>query len=457
MLRMAAQTTDLRLSEVVSALSYALDVTDGHDLGHAVRSCVIGMRLADAVGLEVQQRSALFYGLLLKDAGCSSNAAKVAALYHADDHSVKRQVKVINHKKVPEALRYVWRNVGGTGPRKVLHATTAILKGPRIAKEMTLIRCERGAEIVRMLDLPEETAEAVRSLDEHWDGRGHPDGLAGESIPKLARILNVAQVFEVFNSREGRDVAFATVKSRAGTWFDPAVVEALATLRDDEELWRTLGGDDVEALVATLEPPERMLTADETRLDRVAEAFALVIDAKSPYTARHSQRVAELSIGAAVQLGFGENELRDLRRAALLHDIGKLSISNSILDKEGPLDDDEFAVMKSHPVFTRSILERIPRLASLAYVAAAHHEKLDGSGYPDGLVADDLPVAARLLVVSDIFEALTADRPYRAAMTTEAALALMEREVGSKLCPQAFGALVATCDDASTPAVALAA
>ena len=432
MLEMAAQTTDLRLSEVVSALSYALDVTDGHDLGHAVRSCVIGMRLAEEVGLEVQQRSALFYGLLLKDAGCSSNAAKVAALYHADDHSVKRQVKLINHKKVPEALRYVWRNVGGTGPRKVVHATTAILKGPRIAKEMTLIRCERGADIVRMLDLPEETAQAVRSLDEHWDGRGHPDGLTGAEIPLLARILNVAQVLEVFNARQGLEAALETVQSRSGTWFDPMVVEALGALRDDEELWRTLASDRVEALVATLEPPDRMLTADEARLDRVAEAFALVIDAKSPYTARHSQRVAELAIGAATHLGFGEEELRDLRRAGLLHDIGKLSISNSILDKAGPLDDDEFAVMKSHPEFTRSILERIPRLASLAPVAAAHHEKLDGSGYPYGLRADDLDVAARSLVVSDIFEALTADRPYRAAMTTEEALALMEREVGAE-------------------------
>lgn len=454
---MASPRGDLRLSEVVSALSYALDVTDGHDLGHAIRSCVIGMRLADVAGLEVRQRSALFYGLLLKDAGCSSNAAKVSALYHAADHSVKRDLRTTNQKKVPEALRYIWRNVGGHGPRKLVRVTNAVMRGPRIANEMTLIRCERGADIVRMLDLPEETAQAVRSLDEHWDGRGHPDGLVGVEIPILARILNVAQVFEVFHRRGGREAAFATVRKRSGTWFDPVIVEALDILRDDDDLWATLAGDEAERIVASLEPPDRTLAADDDRLDRVAEAFALVIDAKSPYTARHSERVAALAVGAARQLGFGQEELRDLRRAGLLHDIGKLSISNRILDKEGPLDDDEFAVMKTHPRLTRSILERIPRLASLAPVAAAHHEKLDGSGYPDGLRAEELSLAARLLVVSDIFEALTADRPYRAAMTPSDALESMQREVGEKLCPTAFAALAATCGSVVADSVVLAA
>ena len=229
---------------------------------------------------------------------------RLPRLYHADDHAVKRHVKVINQKNVPEAVRYVWRNVGGRGPAKLARATTAIVKGPRIAKEMTEIRCERGADIVRMLDLPEETAQAVRSLDEHWDGRGHPEGLSGEAIPLLARILNVAQVFEVFHARRGLDEAFATVRARKGTWFDPGVVRALDGLRGDRAFWELLESGGAEAQVAGLEPPERILAADDARLDRVAEAFALVIDAKSPYTARHSERVAELAVSAAESLGF---------------------------------------------------------------------------------------------------------------------------------------------------------
>ncbi|HJU47990.1 MAG TPA: HD domain-containing phosphohydrolase, partial [Gaiellaceae bacterium] len=178
----------LRLSEVVAALSYALDVADGHDLGHAVRSCVIGMRLADEVGIPVEERSALFYGLLLKDLGCSSNAAKVAAIYGADDQPVKRDVKRIDHRSIPTALAHMWRSVGGTGPRRLANAVGATVRGPGLMKAMTTIRCERGAEIARMLSLPHATAEAILHLDEHWNGRGCPRGLQGEEISLLGRI-----------------------------------------------------------------------------------------------------------------------------------------------------------------------------------------------------------------------------------------------------------------------------
>lgn len=445
-----APATDLRLSEVVSGLSYALDIADGHDLGHSVRTCLIGMRLADEVGLAVAARSALFYGLLLKDAGCSSNAAKVSALYAADDHELKRNVRLVDRKNIPEVLRYLWQNVGGTGPRKLATAVGAAVNGPRNAREMTQIRCERGADIALMLDLPAETAEAIRCLDEHWDGRGHPVGLAGEAIPLLARILNLAQVVEVFQAARGRDAAFEMARDRAGSWFDPALVDAFERIRGDDALWATLAGDAGHA-VAELEPADSVVVADEARLDRVAEAFALVIDAKSPYTCRHSERVAELAVAAGRVIGLGESELTDLRRAGLLHDIGKLAISSRILDKPGRLDDDERALIERHPAFTASILERIPHLNSLAADAAAHHEKLDGSGYHLGLVGADLPTAARLLAVSDIFEALTAKRPYRSAMTTADALALMQNEVGSKLCAEAFGALVESVQGTSLP------
>ncbi len=410
------------------------------------------MRLAEELDLAVTERSALFYGLLLKDAGCSSNAAKVSALYKADDHQAKRSVKTVNHKRVPEALGYVWSNVGGRGPKRLVTAAAAIVRGPRIAKEMTAIRCERGAEIVRMLDLPEDTVQAVLNLDEHWDGRGHPAGHKGEEIPMLARILNVSQVVEVFLAREGIDAAFEVAHARSGSWFDPTVVAALDRIRDDSELWATVATGDADLEVASLEPPDRVIAVDDDRLDSVAEAFALVIDAKSPYTFLHSARVADLALAAGMTLGMPSDELRDLRRAGLLHDLGKLAISNLILDKEGPLDDHEFSLVREHPTFTRQILGRIPAFAELAPVAAAHHEKLDGSGYPLGLEADALPPAARILVVADIFEALTADRPYRAAMSTIDALELMQRDVGTKLCSVAFAALATSCTAVPSPA-----
>jgi putative nucleotidyltransferase with HDIG domain len=428
---------DLRLSEILAALSHALDLTEGQPAGHAVRACLIGMRLADELGLPAEERAALFYALLLKDAGCSSNAAKVASLFGADDFVAKRTLKTVNHSYLPEAFGYALRSVGGK--RNLVRVLRA---GPKVARELVEIRCERGADIALMLDLPEQSAEAIRSLDEHWDGKGHPRGLAGEEIPLLARIVCLAQTVEVFFASFGADAAVDVAFERTGRWFDPALVRALAFQREDERFWASLGPD-AHANVSALEPPERPLLADEARLDRVAEAFARVIDAKSPYTYRHSERVAAIAVAAGEALGFTPPALRDLRRAALLHDIGKLGVSNRILDKPGRLTDEELAVVRRHPEWTEEILRRVSRFDELAAVAAAHHEKLDGSGYHRGLRGEAIGRGARILAVADVFEAMTAARPYRAAMPVEQALELMERDVPGKLCPDAFAALTA--------------
>jgi len=172
---------DLRLSEVLAALSYALDITEGQPAGHAVRTCLIGMRLAEEVGLEIDDRSALFYALLLKDAGCSSNAAKISSLFGADDLIAKRNVKTVNHSYLPEALGYVLRNASNR--RDLVRVLRA---GPKTTRQMIAIRCERGAEIARMLDMPEETAAAIRALDEHWDGKGTRTGSPARRSPSWA-------------------------------------------------------------------------------------------------------------------------------------------------------------------------------------------------------------------------------------------------------------------------------
>jgi putative nucleotidyltransferase with HDIG domain len=233
-------------------------------------------------------------------------------------------------------------------------------------------------------------------------------------------------------------------QKRSGTWFDPELVGVLQALRADTAFWDSLRAEDISRRVAELEPAELTLGADDAKLDRVAEAFAKVIDAKSPYTFRHSERVASIAVDIAANLGFSVNERRDLRRAALLHDIGKLTISNQILDKPSGLTDEEFALMKQHPAFTVRILERVHAFAGIAAIGGAHHEKLDGSGYPWGLDREQLSQSSRILVVADIYEALTAARPYREALAPEEALAIMAKDVGPKLCPESFGALGST-------------
>jgi HD-GYP domain-containing protein (c-di-GMP phosphodiesterase class II) len=286
-----------------------------------------------------------------------------------------------------------------------------------------------------MLYLSEGTAAAIRSLDEHWDGRGQPEGLRGEEIPLLARILCIAQTLEIFHAHGGVRAARSVVRQRRGRWFDPALVDAALAI--DRRFWATLEEPDVSGW----EPADLVLVADDERLDRIAEAFARVIDAKSPFTARHSERVAEIAVGIGGVLGFDGLAQRDLRRAGLLHDIGKLAISNLILDKPGKLTDAEFGKMKEHPVHSLAILERAPCFAPIAALAANHHERIDGTGYPRGLGGDALDLPMRVLAVADVFEALTADRPYRGPLPEEQALDIVSWEVPGRLDRAAFGAL----------------
>src|SRR3954452_11075281 len=431
------RTVDIRLSEVVSALSYALDVTEGQPMGHAVRSCAIGMRIGEEIGLDDDARSSLFYALLLKDAGCSSNAAKLSALFGADDFELKRARKLTNHLRPFEAIKYTVRYA------RTRRLGAIVRSGAEGARDMTELRCERGAEIARMIELTESTAEAIKALDEHWDGNGYPYGLAGDAIPLLGRIVCLAQTVEVFLAAAGPRAVFDVSADRRGTWFDPTLVDALRATRRDRAFWSSLGGHEPHAVIGAFEPEDRVQHADSERLDRVAEAFALIIDAKSPYTGTHSVGVARIAVSVGDVLGLSPRELRDLRRMALLHDIGKLGVSNMILDKPGKLTDEEWAQMRRHPELTVRILERVGAFRDLAATAGAHHERLDGGGYHLGLTGDQLSRDARILAVADVFEALTAERPYRAALPLDQVWAIMRRDAGHALCLEALGALEA--------------
>jgi HD-GYP domain-containing protein (c-di-GMP phosphodiesterase class II) len=426
------------MSRVLGALSCALDFTEGEPPGHAQRSCMIGMRIADALGLHAQTRSDLFYALLLKDAGCSANAAKMSALFAADEHVAKRTAKRVDWSRRLPALLWSVRTVAPDGPAR---ARLAVLRGIKaegeVTKALMLARCERGAEIARLLGFGAPTAEAIRALDEHFDGGGQPRGLRGEEIPLLGRILCLAQTVEIFHAAGGVDAMWAVARRRRGHWFDPALVDALGAVRDDARFWGGLGTGDV----TTWEPEDRVIVSDEQGLDRIAEAFAGIVDAKSPWTYRHSDRTCVIVMGLADAMGLGEHALRDLRRAALLHDIGKLALSNRILDKRGPLTVEEFARVREHPVVTERILAHVPGCEHLVALAGAHHERLDGSGYPRGLTAQEMTTPMRLLAVADVYEALTSDRPYRPALGSDEALDVMRAEVPDRLDAGAFAVL----------------
>jgi putative nucleotidyltransferase with HDIG domain len=433
---------DIRLSNVLAGLSYALDLTEGQRPGHAVRSCQIGMRVAKTLGVDADQQSHLFYALLLKDLGCSSNAARFAVLFGADDHQIKVDLKTTNWSQAIESFRFVARNVapGHFWLRRAWHLLALLSRGPEAARDVVVTRCERGADIARMLGFPDETVQAIRAVDEHWDGAGQPYALEGEQIPLLARIVGLAQTMEVYFTSYGVDAAFDMVCARRGSWFDPQVVDALLALRSDTEFWQALSSDSALGTLAALEPGDRILVANEDRLDRIAEAFALVIDAKSPWTFQHSRGVADVSVAVAGTMGYSADHLREIRRAALLHDIGKLGVSSLILDKPGTLTDEEFAAMRRHPAATREILKRTGCFSHLANIAASHHERLDGGGYNLGLSKSELPLMSRVICVADICDALRASRPYRPGIPTERVLEIMRTEVGTGIDPICFEA-----------------
>ncbi len=431
----------VRLSEVISALSYALDLTEGQPEGHSVRTCLIGMRIGRELGLDAGSRSSLFYALLLKDAGCSSNSAATCELFGADDHVVKQTWKTVDWSSRLQSIGHVVRNVRpGESLLARARQVVGFTRRETPGTELVRTRCERGADIARMLEMTDDTAAAIRALDEHWDGRGVPAGMRGDEIPLLARIACLAQTVEIFHSTHGVETAFSVAADRAGRWFDPELVRALQGLRADGGFWAALAGD-CRAQAAALEPGDRVLVADGDRLDRIAHAFARVIDAKSPYTYRHSEGVAAYAGAVGQVLGFDAEALRDLRRAALLHDVGKLGVSNRILDKPGKLTEEEFAVVRRHPEYSYRILARVAPFRPLAETAASHHERMDGRGYHRGIDAGTLPLAARVLAVADVCDALSAERPYRAALPRERVLEIMRRDAGPALCPQSFAAL----------------
>jgi HD-GYP domain-containing protein (c-di-GMP phosphodiesterase class II) len=439
-------TQEVRLSEVLAGLSCALDITEGQRPGHAVRSCAIGMRIAEVLGVSPDERSHLFYALLMKDLGCSSNASRFAALFAADDHDLKTALSHTDWSDALESFRFVAGSVapGHFWLRRVWQALGVFARGPKGARAVVQTRCERGAEIAALIGFADDTVRAIRALDEHWDGRGQPYALAGDQIPLLGRILGLAQTVEVFFSTYGVLSAYDMAIARRGTWFAPELVDALVSIRADSAFWCWLRDGDTLREIGSVEPADRVFMADEARLDVIADAFAQVIDAKSPWTYEHSGGVAAVAVEIGTALGFPAAEIRELRRAALLHDVGKLGVSSLILDKPGKLTSDEFDQIKRHPAMTEQILNRVGCFRPLVEMAAAHHERLNGSGYHRGLRDVQLSMPARVLCVADMYDALRASRPYRAALSPEQAIGIIGRDAGTAIDGECFAALQET-------------
>ncbi|WP_054531495.1 HD domain-containing phosphohydrolase [Erythrobacter sp. SG61-1L] len=444
LLRRRPAHAGVSLAEVIRAFAHALDLAEGQPEGHSTRACYFGCLLGHEIGLDAGQMGDLFFTLLLKDLGCSSNAARIWEHYRADDLRFKQDAKTLP-AGLSANLGFVLRKSAEGAPfsRRVGVIASVLRHGDSFAQEMALARAGRGASLAAQLGFSPAICSGIYHLDEHWDGSGRPSHLSGEAIPLNARIAQIAQLADVFYIHGGPEAAMDEVAARAGNWLDPHLAATFQTIAERAESWVDLGSPWLVSKLLALAPEAAGEELDEDGLDRIAGVFGQVIDAKSPYTAGHSVRVADLADRLAQRLGVISARRRPLRRAAALHDIGKLGVPNAILDKPGGLDEAEWRAMRGHAAQTKAILGRITAFSDMAALAAAHHERLDGTGYPLGLEDAAIARETRIITVCDIYDALTSPRPQRPAMSRAEALEVMQAEVGQAIDGEVFEALKA--------------
>lgn len=423
-------------AELIAGLSGALDLAQGQPVGHAVRTCLIGLRIAEELQLSQQEKRRIYYASLLKDAGSSANASKVFHLFGGDEIAAKREASTIDWSRKSwagfcYALRHV--KVGAPFPARVRNLAKAGWKRAGWALELTTACYEQGAEMARKMGFCEEITGVIQALGGHQQASDTPLG---------ARVLTVAQTLEVFYTQRSPKMALDAIQERSGGCFHPEVVRAAlasacrGALFSDLETGRTL-----EAAIAAEPMPEPL---SEERADEICRAFSAIADAKSPFTVGHSEAVAHAAEAIASALGLTPAEARTVRRAALLHDLGKLAVPNSILEKPEKLEPEEWQVVKKHPYQTMEILRRVYGFGEIAEVAASHHEKLDGSGYYRNLTAPRMPIAARIVAVADAFDALSSRRPQRPAYPPEAVCGILRLEAPLRLDGDCVEALIAT-------------
>ncbi len=419
----------ISLSKVLSSLSFALDLTSGQPMGHAQRSCLIALRIAKTYGISEDMQCSLYHAMLLKDSGCSSNAARLAEIFGNDDISAKRLSKITDWSDVFEAAGYV---ASQTLPGKSLLARAQRIlyistHKNEASDEILNSRCSRGAEIALMIGLSPDTADCIRNLDEHWDGKGGPSHLRGDAIPILGRIACISQTLEVFANTFDVKTAYEVITKRKNKWFDPELVKIAKTFEHDEEFWNSEKCS-TQVELQRIELNAAVEKASNSRIDGICEAFAQIVDAKSHFTAEHSIRVTRYSVLIGKAFGLKDARLTTLKRAALLHDLGKLSLSNTILDNPGKPSKEDWIAIRKHPFYTQEILSHIEEFARVKEIAAAHHERLDGRGYFLGLTRNELDLEMRIVSCADVFDALSAQRPYREALPLDKVFGILDSD-----------------------------
>jgi HD-GYP domain-containing protein (c-di-GMP phosphodiesterase class II) len=420
-------TDEPRLAELIVALSRITALGMGQFPDETIRSCLLAMRLAQRMDLGKSDVRDIYYVTLLQHAGCTAYAYETAALFGGDDIAVRAGGARIDFTNPMEALPYLLMEVGSTA-RPIGRARAVILavsKGNDFSRELSRANCEVAVHMTRRLGLGRGVQRSLNEMYERWDGKGNPQKLAGDDIALPARFAQVTNQAILFDRLGGPELAVETIRRRSDSALDPSIASEF--LRHGIQLLEEISSADASVAVIDSEPkPHRRIP--EHRLDDVAAAFADMVDLKSSFTHGHSTAVARLAEAAAAKLGLAESEVVRIRRASLLHDIGRVGVANGIWDKPGPLTATEWEQVRLHPYYAERILSRSPLLAPLAPLAGMHHERQDGSGYHRQATASTIPTGARLLAAADAYQAMTQERPHRPAFTPDTAAEQLNAE-----------------------------
>jgi len=417
----------VRLADLLAGLSLISDHGLGLPPDDAVRSCLVATALARKLDLHESEVACVFYDALLEHVGCTGYAHDTYLVW-GDDVAANRAAQRTNFADPKELvttyLPSLLRELEGWERAQV--AARFLTRGPGFLERFATASCEVAAHTARRLGLSEEVQLSLRQYSEWWNGKGVPHGVKGEEIALTGRVVHVASVAVKFEVLGGLELAVEAVRRRAGTVLDPAVADAFVS--HAAELLEAASRGDPRHRVLEAEPePVRFVPI--ARLPELAAAFGDLADLKTPFTHGHSAGVAHLARRAGEILGLDTDMLARLEVAALLHDLGRVAISNAVWEKPGPLTSGEWGQVRLHAYHSERILSCTAVLEPMAALAGMHHERMDGSGYHRGCTAAQLPMPARVLAAADALQAMMQARPHRAALSVDEAAERLQDDV----------------------------
>ena len=410
------------LSDLLIPISSAIDLAEGRTAGHAQRVAYIAACMAEAVGLEAQARLACCYAALLHDVGVVSAGAGLASYTRGDERLVFAPAPLLT----PE------------------EAALGASDSPEVVAERIVDHVLHGVRAVEVLGLPAEAVEGIAAHHEHWDGSGYPHQLVGDEIPVVGRIVALADQVEALIDETTPLVArrnlghwLASIGGKEG---DPELVETLRVLSVGDGFWLGLFGDSTRAEMASR--CARLREPRSIQLEPFLETFSQLVDSRFAFTAGVSKKVARLAEALGRAVGLPDFRLKQLRVAALLHDVGQLAVTERIMAKPDILSVEELEVLRQHPSHSHDVVAGMGGLEEVAEWVASHHERLDGRGYPEGRTGGEIPLEARILAVVDAYVAITSDRPHRRRMGPQDAQRQLRGAAGSQLDPELVDAFL---------------